>query len=197
MISLDRNEGPDYAWKGRNLWPYREPRKTKSKREERTKGETKKEEKEKEVDDIVKGWEESLLTSTPSTKETEQQEEVEKVKRSEETAKEEKESLGPGTPQGKKAEQQEEVEKVARSEETAKEEKESLGPGTPTHLNQDPRAVLDDNQAVKGKHRSVDTVSLTSAVKGSPTASEKRKKESQSKIPVRQPDLYRRSSAFL
>ena len=164
MISLDRNEGPDYAWKGRNLWPYREPRKTKSKREERTKGETKKEEKKKEVDNIVKGWEESLLTSTPSTKETEQQEEVEKVK---------------------------------RSEETAKEEKESLGPSTPTHLNQDPRAVLDDNQAVKGKHRSVDTVSLTSAVKGSPTASEKRKKESQSKIPVRQPDLYRRSSAFL
>ena len=109
--------------------------------------------------------------------------------------KEEKESLVPSTPQHKDAEQQEEMEKVVRSEETAK-EKESVGPSTPTHLNQNSRAVLDYDQVVKGKHRSVDTVSRIPIVKGSPTASEKQKKAYKSTPPVWQPNFVRRSSAF-
>ena len=105
----------------------------------------------------------------------------------------EEESLGLSTPLGKEAEQQEEVEMVVRSEETAKEEKERVVPRTPTRMNQDSRAVRDYNQAVKRKHSSVDTRSPILVVKGSP---EKRKKVYDSTLPVRQPNLVRRSSAF-
>ena len=73
---------------------------------------------------------------------------------------------------------------MVRSEETAKEEKESVGPSTPTHLNQDSRLGPYYDQAVEGKYRSVDTVSPIMVVKGSPTASEKRKKAYKSKLTV-------------
>lgn len=155
---------------GRNLWPSREPRETKSRRQERRKGETKGKGKEKELelevgaDDPVTG---------------------------------EEESLGPSTPTGREAEQQDEVEEMVRSEETAKEKEESVGSSTPTHLNQDSRAGLDYDQAGKRKRWSVDTVSPPPAVKGSPTAFGKRKKTYPSKIPIRQPDLVRRRSAFM
>ena len=100
------------------------------------------------------------------TKEKEKEKEVELEVGAEDLVKVEEEGLGPSTPLSKEAEQQEEVEKMVRSKETAQEEKESLGPSTPTHLNQDSRAGLDYDQAVIGKHRSVDTGSPTPIVKG-------------------------------
>ena len=105
---------PDFHWRpdwlkssareGRNLWPPREPRETKSRRQERKKGETKGKGKEKELelevgaDNLVIGEEESLGSSTPAGREAEQQEEVEEMVRSEETGKEKEESVSPSTP---------------------------------------------------------------------------------------------------
>ena len=106
-------------------------------------------------------------------------------------------SLGPSTPTGRKAEQQEELEEMVRSEETAKEKEESIGPSTPTYSNRDSRAGLNYNQAGKRKRGSIDTVFSTPAFEDSPTTFRKQKKEYQSKIPIRKPELNRRRSAFI
>ena len=105
---------PDFHWRpdwlkssareGRNLWPPREPRETKSRRQERRKGETKGKGKEKELelevgaDNLVIGEEESLGSSTPAGREAEQQEEMEEMVKSEEIGKEKEESVSPSTP---------------------------------------------------------------------------------------------------